>query len=78
MDMIYNLGATKFSAEHWPKLFDSVTRQNWREAADLCRRRGINDKRNNRARELFLDAAEAEVKATSPPMDGSSQGHVGQ
>ncbi|MFM2044590.1 MAG: hypothetical protein RLY86_3166 [Pseudomonadota bacterium] len=78
MDMIYNLGATRFSADRWPNLFDSVSRRNWSEAADRCRRRGVNVERNNRARGLFLDAADAEVNAISPSIGGSSLGKVGQ
>ena len=56
LDMAFNLGVgglvTKF-----PKLKAAAEAQNWNTCAAECRRNGISDTRNQKTRDLFLQAA---------------------
>lgn len=66
-DMEYNLGPTKFrpnridpktgEEEGWPKLFDAINRRDWKQAAEQSHRRDIDDQRNQKAQNLFLESA---------------------
>ncbi len=53
MDMIYNIGATKFNAEKWKKLFAAVIARDWAAAAQESNRRAVSDERNQAARTYF-------------------------
>lgn len=67
MDMIYNLGETKFSRNNWPNLFKAVNQRDWKEAAKQSNRKIPNDStgRNRDTFEQFIAAAEME-KESSP------------
>lgn len=56
MDMIYNIGATRFNAEKWKKLFAAVAARDWATAAQESNRRGVSDERNEEARSYFEKA----------------------
>lgn len=60
MDMIYNLGATKFSLGSWPDLFSAVNQRDWDTAAEECHRLKIPEDRNTDTRNQFKEAAEME------------------
>ncbi|MCB9982105.1 MAG: peptidoglycan-binding protein [Rhodospirillales bacterium] len=62
MDMIFNLGETKFSRGNWPNLFKAVNQRDWRTAANQSHRKIPNDKsnRNRDTHNQFIDAAEME------------------
>ncbi len=57
LDMMYNIGLTKFTEAKWPKLFSAVKSQNWTEAASNCYRPDVNQERNDAIKSLFLAAA---------------------
>jgi hypothetical protein len=63
MDMIFNLGETKFSRGNWPNFFKAVNQREWRMAAEQSHRRGISEKRNGHTRDQFLKAAEMEEQS---------------
>lgn len=64
-DMEYNLGPTKFrhsrkdpqtgQEKGWPKLFDAVMNRDWQKAADQSHRRDVDDERNKKTNNLFLE-----------------------
>jgi GH24 family phage-related lysozyme (muramidase) len=56
MDMIYNIGTTRFNAEKWKKLFAAVVARDWAAAAQESNRRAISDKRNEETRRYFEKA----------------------
>jgi GH24 family phage-related lysozyme (muramidase) len=62
MDMIYNLGETKFSRSKWPNLFKAVNQRDWKEAAKQSNRKIPNDttNRNQKTFDQFIAAAEME------------------
>lgn len=62
MDMIFNIGATKFSLGKWPNLFTAVNQRNWSRAAHESDRSIPNgdNKRNDDTHRQFLDAATME------------------
>ena len=37
LDMLFNMGMTRFNPEKWPKMFQAITEQNWEEAANQMR-----------------------------------------
>ncbi len=65
MDMIFNLGETKFSRGSWPNLFKAVNQRDWRTAANQSHRKIPNDKsnRNQDTYNQFIEAAEMEEQA---------------
>ncbi|QJE73761.1 minor capsid protein [Aerophototrophica crusticola] len=60
MDMMYNLGSSKFEKSKWPKFFAAVDRRRWRDAAENCQRSGIPLERNINTEKLFEEAAKQE------------------
>lgn len=58
MDMIYNIGATKFTAAKWPSLFAAVSAGDWEKAAAESRRVDVSADRNSSTAALFKQAAE--------------------
>lgn len=63
MDMIFNLGETKFSRGNWPNLFKAVNQRDWRTGAAQSHRLGVSEKRNGHTRGQFLSAAEKEEQS---------------
>ena len=58
LDMMFNIGLTKFNATIWPSLFKAVNAKDWNAAAQECHRKPpISEDRNNAIRDLFLGAA---------------------
>jgi GH24 family phage-related lysozyme (muramidase) len=57
LDMMFNIGLTKFTKDNWPKLFEAVEAKNWRTAAAQSHRSDVSDDRNDAIRDLFLSAA---------------------
>lgn len=60
MDMIYNLGGTKFSPDKWPRLFRAIISRNWAKAAEESNRKGISYDRNADIKMLFYRAESIE------------------
>lgn len=58
LDMMFNLGLTKFSRANWTNLFAAVDKEDWKTAASECHRSDVQDVRNDAIRDLFLSAAE--------------------
>lgn len=58
MDMIYNIGGTKFTAAKWPSLFAAVSARDWDKAAAESRRVDVSADRNSSTAALFRQAAE--------------------
>jgi GH24 family phage-related lysozyme (muramidase) len=56
LDMIFNIGLTKFTGDDWPSLFAAVKSQDWKTAAAQSHRTDVPDARNNAIRDLFLSA----------------------
>lgn len=65
MDMIYNIGGTKFSAAKWPSLFAAVADRDWGKAAAESRRVDVSGERNAYISDLFRQAAAMERRATT-------------
>jgi GH24 family phage-related lysozyme (muramidase) len=65
MDMIFNLGETRFSAGKWPNLFKAVQQRQWEIAALESSRRIPNDSggRNQTTFDQFMEAAEIEKQS---------------
>lgn len=61
MDMIYNIGAEKFSRGKWKSFFPAVNQRDWDVAAQECHRTGIGEERNTDTYGQFKDAAEVEA-----------------
>jgi GH24 family phage-related lysozyme (muramidase) len=59
LDMMFNLGPTKFTAANWPNFFAAVnaTTPDWNKAANECHREGISENRNDVIKGLFQQAA---------------------
>lgn len=60
MDMIYNLGETKFSRMNWPNLFKSISQRDWNIAAEQCHRQDIPETRNTNTSDQFKEASTME------------------
>ena len=56
LDMMFNMGPTRFSKTSWPNLFAAVANRNWAGAAAQSKRQGIGDDRNKAIRDLFMSA----------------------
>ncbi|SNR89185.1 MULTISPECIES: peptidoglycan-binding domain-containing protein [unclassified Azospirillum] len=56
MDMIYNIGTTKFNAEKWKNLFAAIAIRDWGAAAQQSNRNAIPDERNKAVRTYFEKA----------------------
>lgn len=76
VDMIYNLGGTRFSAGRWPKLFAAVRAQDWVLAAVECQRRGIADARNQACADLFRAAAGSGRQPAGQPDIGAAAARI--
>lgn len=55
LDMVYNLG--RKGLQKFGRLKHAVDSKDWKKAADVCKRGGIPDERNDWTRDLFLLAA---------------------
>lgn len=67
MDMIYNIGGTKFSAAKWPSLFTAVAARDWERAAGESGRLDVGEERNAYTSDLFKQAAAMERRAAALP-----------
>ncbi|WP_445679303.1 hypothetical protein [Radicibacter daui] len=57
LDMHFNLGDGGLCKARWPSLFRAVEARDWQTAADQCRRKGIQQARNDWARETLASLA---------------------
>jgi GH24 family phage-related lysozyme (muramidase) len=59
LDMMFNIGPTKFTKGNWPHFFAAVqaTPPIWATAAMECHREDVNDARNDAVKRLFQQAA---------------------
>lgn len=57
LDMMFNIGLTKFTKSNWPKLFAAVEKKDWKTAAAESNRPDVPDDRNEAIHDLFLSAA---------------------
>ena len=59
LDMMFNMGPNKFTADKWPSFFAAVnaTPPDWNTAAIQSHRTGVSDARNDAVRALFQQAA---------------------
>lgn len=57
LDMMFNIGKTKFTKNKWPSLFAAVEKKDWKTAAAESHRSDVPDGRNDAIRDLFLSAA---------------------
>jgi GH24 family phage-related lysozyme (muramidase) len=59
IDMIFNIGATRFNATKWPNFFAAVNANppDWTTAANESNRPQVSDDRNLEVRNLFLSAS---------------------
>jgi len=57
LDMMFNIGLTKFKKSNWPSLFAAVETKDWKKAASESHRSDVPDNRNDAIRDLFLSAA---------------------
>jgi GH24 family phage-related lysozyme (muramidase) len=62
LDMMFNLGLTKFSKANWPKLFAAVEAKDWTKAAAESNRPDVQDERNEAIHDLFVSAAGVSLK----------------
>lgn len=62
LDMMFNLGLTKFSEANWPKLFSAVEAKDWTTAAAESNRPDVQDERNQAIHDLFVSAAGSSLK----------------
>ncbi|MCP3367759.1 glycoside hydrolase family protein [Bradyrhizobium cajani] len=62
LDMMFNLGLTKFSRAKWPKLFAAVEAKDWTTAAAESNRPDVQEERNEAIHDLFASAAGASLK----------------
>lgn len=58
LDMMFNLGLSKFTKAKWPKLFAAVEKQDWKTAAAESHRPDVQDVRNEAIRDLFMSATQ--------------------
>lgn len=58
LDMMFNLGLTRFTRAKWPGLFAAVEKQDWKAAAAESNRPDVQPARNAAIRALFSSAAE--------------------
>ncbi len=58
MDMMYNIGPTRFTPARWPAFYQAVYDRDWAKAALESHREGISDIRNTNILNLFNDAAD--------------------
>lgn len=61
MDMIYNIGGTKFTEAKWPSLFAAIAARDWNRAAAESHRKDVGERRNEKTRANFRQAAESEA-----------------
>jgi GH24 family phage-related lysozyme (muramidase) len=82
LDMMFNLGLTKFSKTNWPKLFTAVTAKKWKDAAAECNRPDVPANRNTEIKDLFLAAVEPKSAWISSEdiaaIDSSLSNHMSQ
>ena len=80
LDMMFNIGKTKFTQAKWKNLFASVNAKNWKTAADESHRTDLPDDRNDAIKQLFLDAASSkayvELVQAMPFMDDLIQRRI--
>lgn len=75
LDMMFNIGPTKFTKSKWPSLFAAVENKDWTAAAAQSHRADVSDDRNNAIRDLFLSAA---TTTFQPAMAAAVQHLVGE
>lgn len=56
LDMMFNIGVTKFNKTAWPSLFAAVGAQDWKTAAAQSNRTDVPLDRNEAIKALFLEA----------------------
>jgi GH24 family phage-related lysozyme (muramidase) len=57
LDMMFNIGLTRFTSAKWPGLFKAVQKKDWKTAAAESHRADVPDDRNDAIRDLFLSAS---------------------
>lgn len=63
MDMIYNIGETRFTEGRWPNLFESAETRDWEMAAKESHRKDVDERRNQDTHDKFMQASEDEAEA---------------
>lgn len=58
LDMMFNMGAGKFTSAKWPSLFAACNAGDWMTAAAQSRRNGIQQSRNDAIAGLFRQATQ--------------------
>jgi GH24 family phage-related lysozyme (muramidase) len=53
MDMMFNMGPTRFTKEKWPSFFESLNKGDWKRAGVESHRKDIEAKRNDWARDML-------------------------
>lgn len=62
MDMIYNMGESRFSEVKWPNFFEAVADRDWETAAKESHRKDVKGTRNQDTYDKFMDAAGDEAE----------------
>ena len=57
-DMMFNMGATKFTKEKWKNFYEAINNRDWTTAAKESHRKDIGTDRNNWARDTLLQIKE--------------------
>ena len=71
LDIMYNIGLTKFNQANWPKLFTAVKAKKWADAAANCIRPDVQQARNDAIVALFKSAGDAEAFMVAGSEPGS-------
>jgi GH24 family phage-related lysozyme (muramidase) len=69
LDMMFNIGLTKFTKTKWPKLFAAVEKQDWKSAADASNRPDVGVDRNKAIYDLFISASALALMAETALAD---------
>ncbi len=62
LDMMFNIGLTKFNETEWPSLFKAVRNKDWKTAATECSRKDVPEDRNAEIKQLFESAADIHLE----------------
>jgi GH24 family phage-related lysozyme (muramidase) len=57
-DMMFNMGATRFSREKWKNFYEAIKSRDWNRAAAESHRKDIGADRNHWARDMFMQIKE--------------------
>jgi GH24 family phage-related lysozyme (muramidase) len=76
LDMMFNIGLTKFSEPKWPKLFAAVKAEDWLEASKNCNRPDVAADRNAATKSLFEGAVSTFVTLADPSLSTVLMQHL--